>query len=789
MKKRIFCVLVAAALAFYGITAFGEELSSSGNWSPVPVSADELSSHLYYKIEDGVLVFKNTEKGGILPDYSNISRDDPADYAITEWYKRKNEIEKVIFEESISYIGSYVLTYMDKVTEIVIENPAAEISKNAVLFSTTKRAEPLSIFAASTVKTVDRWIRGSGNRRITEAISEPTMYYTDFEEHIENFKNLEEALMNNGEIEPELLSDTLILLKNVLSEKEYELSDYKKAIVGAEKLIDLLKDELSGKCGENLEYKIAADPETEKFELIITGTGDMYEYENIEDTPWHSLYAYIKNVYISDSVTSISEKAFDENATFIVSVNSFAYSFVKENGFDYKIEKLRILLIGNSHTADYSEFLPNIIADMKNSGLETEIVITKSIIGSIGLFSGRNSNVNAVYRSHLLAIENQSGAYPRLAGSRFDLIIIQDYMESVVDSPEIFKAGLSDFIKTIKTIAYENGQGEPEVAWFADWVDIRSCGGDTSLRDGNGNKIRLEVLTREQVYEKSLANINSVEESIRNGEENMPDFVINGSTIKQNGMSSYFGTTVNYNDKFCLLERDTTHLTYELGRYLLGAGVMAEISAYYGTALSSGTSAVDVASALTLENKPEASGEGNQYSGKMNEETLAVIRESVKNFNTFAQSEYTVDPLDKAFGILENRKWNTSGISDRTSAENAIKKQISDILGSDFDILSAEATDFVSAGFFDLSVAVRYGYSVKQTVIEIRNYSLGDLNLDGFVDVKDSYTARLIVAKLLVPTEEQLLAGDVDSDGKISAIDANIIRKFAAGIIDSLPVQ
>ena len=60
---------------------------------------------------------------------------------------------------------------------------------------------------------------------------------------------------------------------------------------------------------------------------------------------------------------------------------------------------------------------------------------------------------------------------------------------------------------------------------------------------------------------------------------------------------------------------------------------------------------------------------------------------------------------------------------------------------------------------------------------------------NGSVDVADAYFARLVAAKLVVPTEEQLAFCDVDSDGKITAIDANLIRKYALGIIDKLPTQ
>ncbi len=72
--------------------------------------------------------------------------------------------------------------------------------------------------------------------------------------------------------------------------------------------------------------------------------------------------------------------------------------------------------------------------------------------------------------------------------------------------------------------------------------------------------------------------------------------------------------------------------------------------------------------------------------------------------------------------------------------------------------------------------------------IPIKENPVGDINLDGTVDVKDVYTARLIAAKLVKPTEQQTDLGDVDGDGKITAIDANIIRKYLAHIIESIPI-
>ena len=105
---------------------------------------------------------------------------------------------------------------------------------------------------------------------------------------------------------------------------------------------------------------------------------------------------------------------------------------------------------------------------------------------------------------------------------------------------------------------------------------------------------------------------------------------------------------------------------------------------------------------------------------------------------------------------------------------------------SDVEYATKKKVSFVRFTAWEASAG---GHSNTEARIYHEPIKIADLNLDGSVDVMDAYTARLIAAKLLVPTEEQVLVGDVDLDGKITAIDANLIRKFAAGIIDSLPIQ
>ena len=379
---------------------------------------------------------------------------------------------------------------------------------------------------------------------------------------------------------------------------------------------------------------------------------------------------------------------------------------------------LDVLTIGNSHTANYTEFFPNVLTDLYADGLATKISLTKATIGSIGLYSGRNSNANATYRSHLSALNDGVGAYKYLSQKQYDLVIVQDYMESLVDEPAIFADGLASVIQKVREIATENGFTEPPVAWFADWVDIRSSGGDTALRDGEGNKISLPKLTREETYQKSMASIAEVESRIAAGNDNMPIFVIHASTIKQNALSSYLGTTKLWeNQKYCLLESDTTHVTNELGKYLMAVGALSEIIGYYADNLSLGQSGTNIGAALTLQNGPAATGTGSQYEGSVNAEVLAIIRESVSSPVAFKQSAYITDPISNYVSTLQHIAWNFDNFANQESALASIRGQIDTEIGDKIDSYSVEIVEFTSTNQMTINVRLLHGYSLEEVEI------------------------------------------------------------------------
>ena len=63
----------------------------------------------------------------------------------------------------------------------------------------------------------------------------------------------------------------------------------------------------------------------------------------------------------------------------------------------------------------------------------------------------------------------------------------------------------------------------------------------------------------------------------------------------------------------------------------------------------------------------------------------------------------------------------------------------------------------------------------------------GDVNADGSINVLDANIVRRAAAKLIMLTDSQNLAADVNGDGSINVIDANLIRRYAAKLITEFP--
>ena len=89
-----------------------------------------------------------------------------------------------------------------------------------------------------------------------------------------------------------------------------------------------------------------------------------------------------------------------------------------------------------------------------------------------------------------------------------------------------------------------------------------------------------------------------------------------------------------------------------------------------------------------------------------------------------------------------------------------------------------------------------YSYALKYAVENEISYELlphdpppaikGDMDGDGEITVADALKALRIAAKLVQPTDQDILLGDADGDGEITVADALKILRVAAKLTDSL---
>ncbi len=62
----------------------------------------------------------------------------------------------------------------------------------------------------------------------------------------------------------------------------------------------------------------------------------------------------------------------------------------------------------------------------------------------------------------------------------------------------------------------------------------------------------------------------------------------------------------------------------------------------------------------------------------------------------------------------------------------------------------------------------------------------GDVNGDGYINIKDATLIQKILAEIETPTEEMNSRADADNDGFVTVKDASLIQKYVAGLVTSI---
>ena len=90
-------------------------------------------------------------------------------------------------------------------------------------------------------------------------------------------------------------------------------------------------------------------------------------------------------------------------------------------------------------------------------------------------------------------------------------------------------------------------------------------------------------------------------------------------------------------------------------------------------------------------------------------------------------------------------------------------------------------------GFFE-DITSKWTKKSEAAEISAKSTALyGDIDYSGKINVLDANLVRRHAAKVVELNEEQLLVADVDANGRINVLDANYIRRYAAKLVESFP--
>ncbi|MBQ7874102.1 MAG: InlB B-repeat-containing protein [Oscillospiraceae bacterium] len=98
----------------------------------------------------------------------------------------------------------------------------------------------------------------------------------------------------------------------------------------------------------------------------------------------------------------------------------------------------------------------------------------------------------------------------------------------------------------------------------------------------------------------------------------------------------------------------------------------------------------------------------------------------------------------------------------------------------------AKAPEYQPGGVYDLNENIVL-YAVWEEKKE--EILLGDVDGNGKINVLDANLVRRYAAKFIDFDEKQLSAADVDGNGSVNVLDANLIRRYAAKIIEAFPAE
>ena len=621
------------------------------------------------KMADYIVTYENKEP----------LRSDPLAYENLPWRNTsKYTITSCTFEQSITHAGQFVMANIKSCTLYKFENPKVDVHKNAIYFYNDDfvdtKGVTIELYSGANMNG------GPGGSVSPEAMARVHFSYVEAKNFIAKYQKLwtlseNEAPSNIETIKaaqkelsalPQVVQDQLNTDKIPETETTY-----------AAKLTQLMaKLNLGGSCGENANYALT-DNGDGTYTLRITGSGALKDYST-DSAPWtgysdqiakvtigsgitkltsgaFSGLTKLKSVDVPESVTEIAEGALPEGKFELYGYSNHAsgrYAEDHENNVQLKLKKLRILCMGNSHTVDYTQFVGNILKDI-DQDVATQITVERlTPMGGRGLTIDQGNRGNHYDSAHD-STDTTYQSYQNAFKKTWDVVVMQDYHESTSTTygGEKYAAEIQKAVHWLHTDA----EGA-KIVWFADWAEKSSNGGDL-----------------QKTYKLSMEAVKAVQAL----ETNKPDYIIPAATVLQNARTSYLGTVHNpsnvlLNNKksdgkyvfsdcavdnmqtYTVLERDTTHMSLELGRQLMATAFVYNLLQDYNQQIIM-PEGFDLFAALKTQ--PEYKDGNCYWLGEMTADNWAIIKEACVNAyrdsHIVTNSTHTTDPFDAKYARVK----------------------------------------------------------------------------------------------------------------------------------------
>ena len=765
--------------------------------SGVIPSADGENETVHYEIttDDNTTYtvrFYDNDGDGVMPDYQVTTEEDGRD----QWYAYEtlpwrightDDVVKMIFDESITYVGQHVAANMSACTEYEFLKPNVDTHNNAIYYY-TPATFPKGSVTVHAYSTAD--INVGYGPTVTETDKgkiKVSYYEAEQFEADQNYTALWTMSVDNAEENASLIQQAYRDYNKFADVVKKQLDT--DTIPGSEttyadKLESLMAGlNLGGTVGDDIQYTLSLNDE-DKYTLILTGSGEVPG----DNLPWSAHAGEITEVVLADRITGVAAGAFDDltalkTVDVAESVETIAEGSFPEAGFEMygwlnhasgkyadanpnvqlRMKELRILTIGNSHSSDYLAYWDQILND-QGSRVKTEIAVDRLLRGGRGLYveqAGLASSHYHVAHDTEGIFEDENGLeyedYKKtFSEGTWDLVIVQDYHESTKDSAEYGGANYRDEMQAVIQWLNEEAEGA-KVAWFADWAD----------KAVNG------AVVLEKSYQQSVAAMQDINASTGS----KPDFIIPASTVLQNARTSFLGTTnnaqdalINYEGKFedfakgnlqnySLLERDSTHMSLEIGRYLMGAFTLYSLFQNYKDEMIT-EAGFDFLN--NLKTPPVYQNGDCEWQGEFTPEIWAAIKEACQNAwaspyaVTNCSAAYQDDPFQEMFGRVETV---LEGIASRVTQPTSLDQLESifksqdvlnslaeidglDIAAEDIQVTYTAPTDDAD-GSYTVTVTCHYGYSCPTGPVIEKTIPSGNLSDDELAELKTTAIAKL----------------------------------------------